>query len=172
MNRRLFVAILLVVLSTVMRVVPHPLNLTPVGAVALFSGACFERKRWSFLVPLAALVFSDALLQTWSVLTPIVYATFAINIAIGLLIRNRRQSPAVVAAGAVTSSTVFFVVTNFAMWTISEIFPRTFTGLVACYIAGIPFFGNMLTGDLVYSSLLFGSFVWFERRHEHRLATS
>lgn len=168
MNRRLLLAILLVVLSTLMRVIPHPWNLTPVGAVALFSGACFDRKRWSFIVPFAAMFVSDSLLelmtgQGYHSLMPVVYGTFAVIVVIGMLLRSRRQSPALVAAGAVASATLFYVVTNFAVWTASPLYPKTLSGLVACYIAAIPFYGTMLAGDLIYSALLFGTFVWFER---------
>ena len=164
MNRRFLLAIFLVVLSVSMRLVPHPWNLTPVGAVALFSGACFDRKRWSFIVPFAALLASDLLGHTFHQLTFVVYATFALNIVVGMLIRDRRRSPAIVAAGATASATIFYVVTNFAMWTISTTYPKTPAGLATCYIAGIPFYGTMLAGDLIYSALLFGTFVWVERR--------
>jgi hypothetical protein len=44
-NQRLALAVLLAVLGTVMRALPHPWGLTPIGAVALFSGACFDRRR-------------------------------------------------------------------------------------------------------------------------------
>ena len=164
MNRRFLLAVFLVALSVSMRLIPHPLNLTPAGAVALFSGACFDRKRWSFIVPFAALLASDLLGHTFHQLTFVVYAAFALNIVIGMLIRDRRQSPAAVAAGATASATIFYAVTNFAMWTISTIYPKTFAGLVTCYVAAIPFYGTMLAGDLIYSALLFGTFVWVERR--------
>jgi uncharacterized protein DUF6580 len=163
MNRRLALATLLVVLSTVMRIVPHPWNLTPVGAVALFSGACFDRKRWSFIVPFAAMFVSDLATHSFHVLTPVIYATFALNVVIGMLLRRYRQSPVAVGAGAFASATVFYMVTNFAMWTISVIYPKTLAGLVACYVAAIPYYGTMLAGDLGYSALLFGTFVWAER---------
>lgn len=148
-----------------MRVLPHPWNLTPVGAVSLFSGGCFDRKRWAFIVPLAAVFLSERLLGIgYHQLTPVIYATFALIVVIGALIRDRRQSPLAVAGGAVASATLFYIVTNFAMWTISEIYPKTVAGLLACYVAGIPYYGTMLAGDLIYSALLFGTFVWAERR--------
>lgn len=166
---RLLFALFLVVLATVMRIVPHPWNLTPVGAVALFSGACFDRRKWAFAIPLLAMLAGDTIAELttgygYHSLMPVIYATFAAIVGIGLFIRERRSSPAAVAAAAFASATLFFVVSNFAMWTISTIYPKTLGGLVACYIAGIPFFGNQVAGDLLYSFLLFGTFVWGERR--------
>ena len=168
LSSRLLLALLLVTLGTVARLVPHPWNLTPIGAVALFSGACFDRRRWSFAIPLVAMLAGDIFIGFHS-LMPVVYGTFAVIVAIGIFIRQRRSSPATVAGAALVSATLFYVVTNFAMWTISEIYPKTLAGLIACYVAGIPYFGTQLAGDLVYSALLFGTFVWAER-HVPRFA--
>ena len=163
MRNRLLLGIFLVALATLMRIVPHPWNLTPVGAVALFSGACFERKRWSFFIPLAAMFVGDTVIGYHS-LMPVIYATFALIVCIGLLLRDRRNSPVAVGAGAVASATIFYLVTNFAVWLTLGTYPLTPAGLVGCYVAGIPYYGTMLAGDLVYSALLFGTFVWAERR--------
>jgi hypothetical protein len=168
-NPRLSLGIALVLLCTIMRVLPHPWNLTPVGAVALFSGACFDRKRWAFAVPLAAMFVSDTLLEAFTghgyhSLMPVIYATFALIVVLGMILRERRGSPVAVVAGAVTSATIFYVISNFAMWTISALYPKTLAGLIACYVAAIPFYGTMLLGDVLYSALLFGTFVWAERR--------
>jgi hypothetical protein len=169
MNPRLSLGIALVILATVMRVLPHPWNLTPIGAVSLFSGACFDRKRWAFTVPLAAMFVSDTLLEVFTghgyhSLMPVIYATFALIVVLGMILRDRRDSPFAVASGSVASATIFYVVSNFAMWTISTLYPKTVAGLIACYIAAIPFYGTMLLGDLAYSALLFGTFVWAQRR--------
>lgn len=162
-NARLILGIALVVFCTVMRQLPHPWNLTPVGAVSLFSGACFDRRRWAFVVPLTAMFISDSVIGYHS-LMPVIYATFALIVVLGMLLRERRRSPGYVAGGAVASATIFYIVTNFAMWTISTLYPKTLAGLIACYVAAIPFYGTMLIGDLLYSALLFGAFVWAERR--------
>ncbi|HEX7418875.1 MAG TPA: DUF6580 family putative transport protein, partial [Thermoanaerobaculia bacterium] len=98
MNPRLSLGIALVILATVMRVLPHPWNLTPIGAVSLFSGACFDRKRWAFTVPLAAMFVSDTLLEVFTghgyhSLMPVIYATFALIVVLGMILRDRRDSP-------------------------------------------------------------------------------
>jgi hypothetical protein len=59
----------------------------------------------------------------------------------------------------------FFLVTNFAMWASSlSSYPKTASGLAACYIAGIPLFWNTLAGDAFYVALLFGVMALAERK--------
>ena len=59
---------------------------------------------------------------------------------------------------------LFFVLTNFGVWGIDNLCPKTTAGLVDCYVAAIPFFRNMLLGDLLYSALLFGTLAFAENR--------
>ena len=58
----------------------------------------------------------------------------------------------------------FFLITNLGMWAMGtmSIYPKTFAGLLACYVAGIPYFGNTLLGDSFYAALLFGGFALVE----------
>src|SRR5437867_1215837 len=138
-NGRLVLGIGLVIFCVGMRLLPHPWNLTPVGAASLFSGACFDRKRWAFVVPLTAMFVSDCVIGFHS-LMPVIYATFALIVVLGMLLRERRRSPVFVAGGAIASATIFYIVTNLAMWQISTRYPHTFSGLIACYIAAIPYY--------------------------------
>jgi hypothetical protein len=93
---------------------------------------------------------------------PIVYASFLVNVAIGLWLQNRR-SAGKIGIAVFLGATQFFVVTNFAFWAFERFYPRTLAGLATCYIAGIPFFWNTLAGDAVYSAVLFGGFALAER---------
>ena len=84
-------------------------------------------------------------------------------LGIGFLLRGRRH-PLNIAVAAVSSSVLFFVLTNFAVWARGVLYPLTSAGLVECYVAAIPFFGNTLAGDLFYSTVLFGSLAIAEAR--------
>jgi len=146
----------LVTLSAVLRVVPHPWNLTPVGAMALFSGAMF-RNRWiAFLLPLASL-FAGDLFVGFHKLMLIVYASFAISVAIGRWLRENR-SLARIGGAVFLGAAQFFVITNFAMWALGGYHPKTAAGLATCFMAGVPFFWNTLAGDALYAGILFGGF--------------
>jgi hypothetical protein len=155
-HSRLIVLLTAIVAAAALRLVPHPPNFTPVGAMALFSGAYFGRRALAFAAPIGALLLSDAVLGFYhGFLT--VYAADLLIVCIGIYALQRRSALRVGMA-AIASSVLFFVVTNFGMWLSSGIYPHTATGLGACFAAAIPFFQNTLAGDLFYSVLLFGGF--------------
>jgi hypothetical protein len=155
------VIVTLIVLSAVLRILPHPWNFTPVGAMALFSGAMF-RNRWiAFLLPLASLFAGDVFVGFYRLML-IVYASFAISVAIGAWLVKYRT--AVRIGGAVLLGALqFFVVTNFAMWAMEGFYPKTAAGLRAAYLAGVPFFWNTLAGDALYAGVLFGGYALAEK---------
>ena len=158
---RTLLALVLIVLAAALRIAPHPWNFTPVGAMALFSGALLKDRRLTFFFPLAALFLGDIFIG-FHKLIPIVYASFLINVAIGLWLRERRTMTRISLA-TLLGAIQFFFITNFAVWQFLSGYPHTATGLLACYIAGIPFFWNTLAGDALYAALLFGGFAFAER---------
>ena len=151
----------LIFAAAAFRLLPHPPNVNPIAALALFGGASFSDNRLAFLVPLAALFSSDLVIGLYSHME-FVYASFAAIVGIGLLLRGRHNAIAIGSA-AVASSVLFFVVTNFGTWATGSLYPHTIAGLSACYLAGIPFFQNTLAGDLFFTALLFGGFALLER---------
>ncbi len=158
--RALF-ALFLIAAAAALRVAPHPWNFTPVGAVALFSGAFVRDRRLAFLFPLAALFAGDVFLG-FHKLMPVVYASFLVSVLIGCLLQNRRTLARITGA-TLLGAAQFFVVTNFGVWALGSFYPRTLAGLAACYAAGIPFFWNTLAGDAFYVGTLFGAFALAER---------
>jgi hypothetical protein len=162
-HARLLAILTAIVAAAALRLVPHPPNFTPIGAMALFSGAYLERRGvLAFVAPLAAMLVSDAIIG----FHPYMWATYlsvALIVLIGWAVRAR-ISPIRVGAAAVASSVLFYLLTNFSVWLASGgVYPHTFAGLAACYVAAIPFFQNTLAGDLFYAALLFGGFRLAER---------
>jgi hypothetical protein len=151
----------MILFAAIIRIVPHPWNLAPVGAMALFSGVAI-RNRWvAFLFPLAGLLAGDFFVG-FHVLMPVVYASFLISVAIGFWLRDNRtmlRLGGVVLLGAAQ----FFLITNFGVWMFLHSYPKTLAGLGACYVAGLPFFWNTLAGDTFFSGLLFGALYLAER---------
>jgi len=155
-HSRLIALLLAIATAAVLRLLPHPPNFSPIGAMALFSGAYLGRKALAFAAPLAALLVSDAVLGFYHGMAT-VYATDLLIVLIGSLALQRRSALRIGLAAA-ASSIAFFALTNFGMWVWSGIYPRTAAGLEACFVAAVPFFQNTLAGDLFYSALLFGGF--------------
>src|SRR6266446_6920746 len=86
---RTVVVLSMILMAAVLRIAPHPWNFTPVGAMALFSGALVRDRRLAFLFPLLAL-FAGDLFVGFHKLMFVVYASFLVNVAIGLWLRDRR----------------------------------------------------------------------------------
>jgi len=151
----------MVMAAAALRLLPHPMNFAPVGALALFGGASFRSKRMALALPLVSLIAGDIFIG-FHRLMPYVYASFLVSVAIGFWVR-RSRSVVRIGAGVLAGAIQFFLVTNFALWAASiGAYPRTPAGLVACYLAGIPDFWNALTGDAFYAAVLFGGLALIE----------
>lgn len=166
---RFGVLALLVLLAAFSRLIPHPPNFSPIGAMALFGSAYFSRKHVALLLPILAMWVSDMVINN------VVYAqyfegftffyqgfywTYGAFIAIGVIgfyvLKKVRFVNVLLAA--LLASVAFFVISNFGVWASGTMYPKTLNGLYACYTAGIPFFKNTISGNLVYSGVLFGAF--------------
>jgi hypothetical protein len=159
---RILVAATMMLIAAATRLFPHPANFAPITAIALFGGATLYDKRLAFGVPLLAMLLSDAFIGFHDTM-PFVYGSFALIVCIGMVLRTRRGLLPL-AGAASTSSILFFVITNFGVWTAGSIYPKSFPGLVACYVAAVPFFQNTLFGDAVYTAALFGGLAIAEAR--------
>jgi hypothetical protein len=158
---RTLLALAIIALAAALRIAPHPWNFTPVGAMALFSGAIIRDRRLAFSFPILALLVGDVFIG-FHRLMPVVYTGFLVSVAIGFWLRDGRSLGRITAA-TLLGAIQFFLVTNFAVWAFALSYPRSSAGLLACYVAGIPFFWNTLAGDAVYATLLFGGFALAER---------
>lgn len=160
----------MILFAALIRIIPHPWNLAPVGAMALFSGAFVRNRAMAVVLPLLGLLAGDLFIG-FHILMPVVYASFLVSIAIGRMLRERRtvsRISAVVLLGAIQ----FFLITNFGVWMILKTYPRTFSGLVACYVAGLPYFWNTLAGDAFFSAVFFGALYLGERAYAGALEHS
>jgi hypothetical protein len=147
--------VVLILLAVASRLLPHPPNFAPVAAIGLFAGAAFGR-RTAWLVPLAALLLSDAIIGFYHPVSMFWnYAGFAACLLLGASVLGPARTLPRFAGATLASSLAFFALSNFGMWA-SGYYPRTAAGLVACYTAALPFFRNTLVSDVLYSAALFG----------------
>lgn len=155
-NPNFWVVTLMVFAAAFVRLLPHPPNFAPIAAMALFSGAYFNKKSFAFAVPLAAMFLTDAIIGFHSSMW-IVYLSFALIVVIGMFMLKKISIKNVIVA-SVTASISFFLITNFGVWAFGTMYPKNIAGLIECYIAAIPFIQNTLLGDLFYSGIMFGIF--------------
>lgn len=159
-------AYLLIFLAIASRVVAfsHPalLNFTAIGAALLYFGA--RRPLREAFLPVALLAGTDYLLTVFAYGYPFHVGSYLITwlwyfgiIWLGSKLLAGQASPLRVTGGALSSSTSFFLLSNFAVWAASFMYPHTVGGLAACFAAGLPFYRNDLISTLLISAVVFGA---------------
>lgn len=165
----------MILLAAFSRVIPHMPNFSPLGAIALFGAAHFQKRWQALLIPIAATWLSDLFLNNvvyaqyhptftwfysgfyWQ------YGSYALIALLGMFTLQTITWPRILLS-ALGSSAIFFLVTNFSCWLGSSTYTQDFGGLMTCYAAGIPFLNGTLLGDLCYATALFGSFAWLQQQ--------
>jgi hypothetical protein len=148
---------LLIALATLGQLLPHPFNITPLGALGLFAGACLPG-RTAWLVPVGGLTLAGVLLGFYDpVVMTFVYLGFLAGPMVGHFTLSSGVSTGRVGGAVLANALVFFLLSNLGMW-LSGLtpWPMTADGLLACYVAGLPAFWPTLAGDAAFATLLFG----------------
>jgi hypothetical protein len=188
-NLRFFALTAIILVAAFSRLVPHIPNFSPLGAIGLFGAAYFSKKWQAILVPLAATFISDLFISN------VVYADGTpgfkwlyegfywqygayVLITVSAFFILKKVNTKTVITGALSSSVIFFLVSNFGCWP-GNYYPQNFGGLMQCYAAGLPFatgntlsnlvhvpsiFGTLM-GDLFYSGVLFGAYAYAQKKY-------
>lgn len=179
-NNKTLIFIGIIIVSAFSRIIVHPWNLTPVGAMAIFSGAYLSRGFLKYLIPLGAYWLSDLVVMNtlyahyfegfqWFGSVGVFVALFAI-IGLSSLIFNKVERSKYLITSvptAIIMSIVFFLVTNSGSWLSNPIYPKNITGLFSSLGAGVPFFQATLTSYVFYSVILFGLVYLMERNTQN-----
>ncbi len=167
----------LIAMGAIYRLVPHPVNAVPMGALALFAGASLPR-RWAWIVPVAAMGLSDLVLDSINgraLLDPtrwLIYATYAATTLMGPLANRPKVGPWLLPVLSLAASLLFFLTSNFGAWLIPEMnYPRNLAGLFASYVAGLAYIDRTVLADLVGTGVLFGLGAALGWSKTHLLAT-
>jgi len=173
------IAYLLLIVAVLTRVIPHAgwFNFTAVTGALLYFGA---RRSWrEMLAPLAVLMATDYYLTVFAYHYPfrwqgylLTWSWYLAAMALGLILLKARTTFVRVAAGTLLGPTAFFVVSNYAVWVSSGMYPRTAGGLIACYVAAIPFYRNDLISTTVVMGLAFGVPALVRRMHSTPVAAA
>ncbi len=153
-NPNFWVVTLMVFAAAFVRLLPHPPNFAPIAAMALFGGAYFNKKSFAFIIPLMAMFLTDAIIGFYSTAW-LTYLSFALIVVIGIVMLKKVSVKKLIFA-SITASVSFFAITNFGVWALGTLYPKTPAGLMESYIAAIPFFQNSLIGDLFFVGVMFG----------------
>ena len=145
----------IILLAVTARIIPHPPNFAPIGGLALFSGSHFKKKV-ALLLPILAMVFSDVF-RGWHATLIYVYASFIAITLIGSMVGQKPNFKSLVLA-SLSSSMIFFFLTNFGVWATTNFYPHSLDGLYQSYIMALPFFRNTVLSDLFYTFSFFYGF--------------
>ena len=164
----------IILLAAFSRIVPHMPNFSPLGAIGLFGAAHFNKKWQAILIPISATFLSDLFINnviyaqyypTFTWLSTGFYWQYAAYILITLVafFIFKKVNTATLVIGALASSAIFFLVSNFGCWS-GNYYPQNFGGLMQCYTAGVPYIQGTMLGDLFYSAIMFGGFALAQKR--------
>jgi hypothetical protein len=173
--------LLLVIIAALYRIIPgRPFGFAPQWAMAVFAGAVIKDKKWAFIIPVLSMFISDLLYQVLYIggLTNMQgfyegqwqnYLLFALLVFVGFAIKKINILQITVASLA--APTLYFLISNFLVWASNGATrgldrPKTFNGLMLCYADGIPFYGMSILATLVFSAILFGSYLFVRKYQE------
>ena len=168
------VIVLLIFIAALSRLIPHPSNFTALGAIAIFSAFLIENRLLALLIPVVAMYVSDLILNNiiYSSSEFIWFTSGAAWIYLGMISHSfiawilRKPSTSAIAVTSLAGAIAFFLLSNFGVWLGSGMYERTSQGLTKCYIAALPFFGNVLASNLIFSCFLFAVYFILEKRTE------
>lgn len=169
--------LLAILLIAAYRLGPHPLNVTPVGAMFVLGGLYLGGTWRGWALPFAVILGSDAFVYLqWdgSLFHPerlVDYAAFAMIALLGAAAAKRGWATRI---GAVIATPIlFYLVSNFGVWLDAQhLYPHTLSGLAECYIAALPFFRGTLIGDWLFAAGGMLAIEGLPRLRAHRLGSA
>ena len=156
-----FLILIIIVLAALTRLIPHPPNFTPLIAMGLFGGAYIHSRSLAVLIPIGAMFLSDLFLGFHGTVYFVYGSLLLVTILGMILIKKITIKNCTIAA--LSSSFLFFLITNLGVWLTSSYYPKNIDGILACYTMALPFLSNTLIGTLFYSSVMFGGYELLKR---------
>ena len=144
LKKFILISFLSIILS---RLLPHPPNFTSTIAVAFYLPALFGAK--FIIVALSAFIISDLILGLHS----LVFFTWGSLFLIAYYAKYFKRFYFRI-FGVSLSCIIFFLVSNFGVWTSSDLYTKNLEGLVKCYTMAIPFLQSSLIGTIIFSVLI------------------
>lgn len=165
---------LLILITVFSRLIPHPSNFTAIGAVAIFAGFLLPNRFLSLFIPLAAMFVSDLVINNLVYPFPdfVWFSSGFIWIYLGIIAHTisalifGKPTISGIAGSSISGAILFFILSNFGVWLGSGMYEKSLAGLAICYTAALPFFGNFLAGNIIFSAILFGVYFILERKSQ------
>jgi hypothetical protein len=153
-------AIVLVLVGAGSRLLHLPPNIAAMTGVTIFAGFAIRNIWLALAVPIAAMALADVMLGWYNeaIFTYIGMAA-GVFLARGLL---HPLTPVRLIGTTFLASLVFFVLSNLGVF-VSGYYGYSLEGLIACYVAAIPFWQNSLIADFASTAVVFAIYLALTR---------
>jgi hypothetical protein len=128
------------------RFIPHPPNFTSLLALSFYVPAILGIR---FLPALVVSFFITDLIIGFHGVTLFTWGSIVL---IGLISKFFMANMKTRISGALIGALMFFVITNFGVWSLGS-YGYTIEGLIVCYTLAIPFFGYTIISTIIFSGL-------------------
>ena len=139
----------LILILAASRLMPHPYNFTPIIAMAIMGNYFFRNIYLSFSIVLFSMLLSDIFIGFYNhmlfVYLPIIFIVFVFYKL------NKKINIKNLFVFGFAGSFIFFAISNFGVWLLTDFYEKNFHGLIECYIMAIPFFKHTLASTLIFS---------------------
>ena len=144
----------LIFILALSRLMPHPDNFTPIIALAIMSSYFFKNINFSYAIMLFSMLLADFFIGFYSHML-FVYSSLFLIVLIFFKI-SKKINYKNLFIFSFFGSVIFFLISNFGVWLVGNLYERNINGLIECYFMAIPFFKNTITSTLIfsYSSLI------------------
>ncbi len=159
-----------------LRIIPHIYNFSPVIALAIFGAIHFRKKIYSYSIVIFSIMLSDIIINGfiydldnsflffyegfyWQ------YISYFVIILLSFSFKGKKIGLKNITYLCLSSSLIFFVISNFGFWLTSGMYSYTFPGLIECYIKAIPFYQGTLLGTFFYTPIFFGLYYFLQKNN-------
>ena len=143
----------LILILAFSRLIPHYPNFTPVIAVAIMSSYFFKNIYLSFVVIIFSMLISDVFIGFYN---NIFFVYLSLLLIAFIFFRfNTRIKLKNLFIFSFFGSSIFFLISNFGVWLLSNMYEKNLNGLIYCYFLALPFFLNTLLSTVFFSYLAF-----------------
>ena len=144
----------LILILALSRLMPHPDNFTPIIALAIMSSYFFRNINFSYAIMLFSMLLADFFIGFYSHMLFVYLSLFLIVLIFFKISKKINYKNLFIFS--FFGSVIFFIISNFGVWLVGNLYERNINGLIECYFMAIPFFKNTITSTLIfsYSSLI------------------
>ena len=154
LNRNLIMGLSIIVILAMSRLIPHPPNFTPILGMAFFAGAVFDKKVFAYIITIFAMLLSDLFLGFHPGMF-VIYFSLCLCVLIGTYMSSRLSFISGI-IGISCGVLLFYLITNLAVWYGSGMYTKNMSGLIECYIMGLPFLQNTFFSSILYGMVALG----------------